>query len=175
MKQINTIGEYAVYQLDKETMSVHVDTVALLADQIPMVRYTKEDMLAESKPGREFYGKWEHSLVVFDQDKPVAIIIGYEREKENNDQYPENSIYISELAVNKNYLRQGIAKKLLKLLLNFNTSFLYLDGKLSFSIQTNSADWNQHVIDLYKSFGFKQTSQKQYDNRTDVVLSLKTN
>jgi len=175
MKQINTIGKYAIYQLDKETMSAHVDTIAILADQIPMVSYTKEDMLAESKPGREFHGKWEHSLVVFDQDKPIAIIIGYEREKEDNNQYPENSIYISELAVDKNYLRQGIAKKLLKLFLDFNTSLLCLDGKLSFSVQTNSADWNRHVIELYKSFGFKQTAQKQYDNRTDVVLILKTN
>ena len=175
MKQINTIGEYAVYQLDKETMSAHVDTIALLADQIPMVSYTKEDMLAKSKPGRKFHGKWEHSLVVFDQDKPMAIIIGYEREKEDNDQYPENSIYISELAVDKNYIRQGIAKKLVKLFLDFNSSFLYLDGKLIFSIQTNSADWNQHVVKLYKSFGFKQVSTKKYDNRTDVVLNLKTN
>lgn len=174
MKQINTIGEYAVCLLDKDTMSAHVDTIALLTDQIPMVSYTKEDMLAESKPGREFHGKWEHSLVVFDQEKPIAIIIGYEREKEDNDQYSENSIYISELAVDKNYFRQGIAKKLVKLFLDFNTSFLYLDGKLTFSIQTNSADWNQHVVKLYKSFGFEQVSTKKYDNRTDVVLNLKT-
>lgn len=175
MKKVNVIGKYDVYQLDKGTASVHVAAIARLADSIPMVSYTEKDILAESKPDRIFHGKWEHSLIVFDKKKPIAIIIGYEREKEDNDQYPENSLYISELSVDENYHRQGIARELVKLFLDFNKFFLYLDGNLTFSIQTNSADWNQHVINLYKSFGFKQVAIKQYENRTDVVLKLKPN
>jgi ribosomal protein S18 acetylase RimI-like enzyme len=175
MKLIKTLGDYSVYLLDEKTASVHANTLASLADSIPMVNYTKEDILAESKPGREYLGKWEHSLIVFDQDKPIAIIIGYERVKENNVEYSENSIYISELAVDQNYQRQRLAKRLIECFLDFNKSFLHLDGNLLFSIQTNSADWNQHVVNLYKSFGFEQVATKQYDNRTDVVLNLKPN
>lgn len=175
MKQINTIGEYVIYQLDKKTAFAHAKTIARLADLIPLVRYTEKEILAESKPGRTFHGKWEHSLIVFDQDNPIAIIISYERKKEGNDQYPENSIYISELAVDENYRRQGLARELIKQFLDFNKSFLHLDGNLLFSIQTNSADWNQHVVNLYKSFGFEQVGTKEYDNRTDVVLKLKLN
>ncbi|MFA5051991.1 MAG: GNAT family N-acetyltransferase [Patescibacteria group bacterium] len=175
MNKINTIGKYDVYKLNKKTAIAHAKTIARLADSIPLVNYTEKKILAESKLSRIFHGKWEHSLVVFDQDKPIAVIIGYEREKENNDQYPQNSIYISELAVDENYQRQGLARELVKMFLDFNKSFLHIDGDLQFSIQTNSADWNQHVINLYKSFGFKQIAAKKYDNRTDVVLKLKPN
>ena len=175
MNKINKFGEYDVCRLNKEAASVHAKTIARLADSIPLVDYTEKEILAESKSSRIYHGKWEHSLIVLDNNKPIAIIIGYERDKEDNDQYPENSIYISELAVDDDYRRQGLARELIKMFLSFNKSFLYLDGKLTFSIQTNSAGWNQHVVNLYKSFGFEQVATKQYDNRTDVVLKLKPN
>jgi ribosomal protein S18 acetylase RimI-like enzyme len=172
MRQIGKINKYNVYLLDKELATRYVKTIATLADSIPLVSYSEDDILSESKKDRMLYGKWNHSLVVFDGDQPVAIIIGYERKAKDNDQYLENSIYISELAVDKNYQRQGIAKKLVELFLESNQKFLYLDGKLIFTIQTNSADWNKHVQNLYKSLGFKQVSTKEYDNRTDVILKL---
>lgn len=175
MKKINAIGKYDVCQLNKKTASHYAKTIAQLADSIPLVTYTEKDVLSESKPGRIFYGKWEHSLIVFDQNKPIAIVVGYEREKEDSDQYPENSIYISELAVDYNYRGHGLARELVKSFLDFNKSFLYLNGDLVFSVQTNSADWNQHVINLYKSLGFEQFATKQYDNRTDIILKLKLN
>ena len=99
--------------------------------------------------------------------------MGYERRKENNEQYPNNTLYISELAVDEMYQGQGLAKKLIRCFLDINQSFLYLTGDVIISVQTNSADWNIKVISLYKSFGFQQISTKQYDNRVDVVLQLK--
>lgn len=170
MKPISTIGQFPVYQMTKEVADTYADQLIDLADTIPLVNFTKEELLSESKKDRVFYSKWDHSLVVFDNDTPIALIIGYERPKEDNDKYPENSIYISELAVDKNYRNQGIAKELISLFLKRSNSFLYLDGRTVFAVQTNSAEWNKHVIKLYESFGFEQTNIKEYDNRTDVIL-----
>src|SRR4030042_3987043 len=156
MNQIGKIIDYPVYVLDKGTAEKFAGEIAGLADQIPLVNYSEKEILAESKGERIFHGKWEHSLVVFNSKKPVAVIIGYERAAENNDQYPENSLYISELAVDENYQRQGIARKLLKIFFEHNKKLIYLEGRMIYSVQTNFADWNNHVRRLYESFGFKQ-------------------
>ena len=172
MNQTGLIEEYKVYQLTYEVLLLHIETITSLVNLIPKVKYTKSDILADSKLDRKFTGKWEHSLVVFDKNKPIAIIIGYERKREDNAQYPENSIYISELVVAKNYQQQGIAKNILKKFLTSNKSFIHLSRNVVFSVQTNSAKWNQRVIDLYKSTGFKTVSEKKYSNRKDVILNL---
>lgn len=173
MKTIDFIKNYPVLRLDKKLATKYSAEIASLADLIPLVNYEEKDILAESKDERIFYGKWEHSLIVFDNKKPIAIIIAYEREKEKNLQYPDNSIYISELAVDKNYQGKGIAKGLLELFFKLITGFLHLNGPLLFTIQTNSAQWNKFVSDLYKSFGFKEFATKKYPNRTDIILRLK--
>lgn len=173
MEYIQKIGDYDVYVLNKEVATTYIDEIMNLVNLIPMVSYSKEDILADSKIERDFLGKWEHSLIVLHNNKPIAIIIGYERKKENNDQYPTNTLYISELAVDEMYQGKGLAKQLIQCFLDINQSFLYLTGDISISVQTNAADWNAKVISLYKSFGFQQISTKQYDNRLDVVLQLK--
>jgi len=172
MKKITEINKFPVYILDKKIATKYAKEIAELADQIPLVNYSEKEILAESKGERIFHGKWERSLIVFDGDMPIAVIIGYEREGEDNGQYPENSLYISELAVDKNYQKQGIARALLKKFLEHNKKFLHLDGRMIYSVQTNFADWNNHVRKLYKSFGFRKVATKKYDNRADVILRL---
>ena len=163
---------YPIAILDKDTASKHAERLGELANQIPQVEYTAEDILAETKGERELLRKWDHSLIVFDGDKTVGFIMGYERKGEGNDQYPDNTIYISELAVDESYQRRGIARQLLESFLekNNHVGLLSLDGDTNYSIQTNSAGWNSHVIELYESFGFKKRATKDYPNRTDVIL-----
>lgn len=172
MRKINSINSYTVFLLNKETAEKYIKEITSLVNKIPLVEYTEENILAEAKEKRIFYGKWEKSLIVFDNDKPIAILIGYEREAEENDLYPENSLYISELAVDKDYRQQGIARELIKIFLDNNKKFFYLYGDIVYSVQTNSADWNNHVKKLYGKFGFRNIGVKEYDNRTDVVLKL---
>lgn len=175
MTTIATIGIYPVCLLDKEIANKNIDAFKQLVDQIPFVHYTKEDVLCENKGERALYAKWEHSLVVYDHEAPIAMLMAYERAKEGNEQYPENSLYISELVVDKEYQRKGIAKKLLEIFfdINIEKGFQILSGPIAFSIQTNSAEWNSHVQRLYQSFGFVQRATKQYDNRTDSVFGWK--
>jgi len=167
-------GGYTLKLLDRKTAEQYVDTLTALVSQIPLVQYTQEEILAEKKSEGEriFYGKWEHSLVLFDQNKPIAVVIAYERKAERNSQYPQNTIYLSELAVDKKYQGKGVARKILEIFFEMNriVGLLYLDGETNFSVQTNFADWNAYVQDLYKSFGFVQRAEKVYPNRTDVVL-----
>ena len=173
MQKIGQINSFPVYTLTREIAEKHVHEIVQMVDSIPLVPYTAKEVLAESKEDREFIEKWKHSLIVFDDEKPVAAIFAYERKAEDTGQYLINSLYISELAVHEAYRKQGIARKLLQIFLDQNAKFLTLDGPFMYSVQTNSADWNQHVIELYQSFGFKKTSTKKYDNRVDVVLCKK--
>ena len=165
---------YTAIPLTRELATSHADALALLASQIPQVEYSPNDILAEQKSDRELLNKWQHSLVVMDGDVPIAFVMGYERRAEGNTQYPTDTLYISELAVAETHQQQGIARSLLQQFFEYNGSvgFLTLDGDLNYSIQTNSAEWNEHVVKLYESFGFKQRAMTEYPNRTDVVLGV---
>ena len=158
MKEIGWINKYKVGLLERTTTLKYISELVEIIDQIPLVNYTEKEVLAETKEDRKFNKKWEHSLIVFDREKPIAVIIGYERESEGNEPYPENTIYISELAVKKDYQKRGIGKKLIRIFLDYNIQrgFLILNGRINFSVQTNSAERNKHVKELYKSFGFKE-------------------
>ena len=150
--------------------TAYLDSILRLINSIPLQTYNWEEVLAESRPDRRFFGKWDHSLIVFDGTKPVAVLIAYERKAEVYPGYWENSIYISELAVDENCRRQGIARQMLKIFFQQSQSFLYLKGKPVYTIQTNSATWNEPVRRLYESFGYKTVATKDYSNRVDVIM-----
>lgn len=172
MAQIVQNAQYDTVALTRDLAQQYITDLTRLANQIPQVEYTEEDILAEQKGNRALLNKWQHSLVIMDANKPIAFIIGYERKAEGNEQYPIDTLYISELSVAENYQNRGVARSLLRAFFEQNNTlgFRSLSGRLNYSLQTNAADWNKYVIDLYKSFGFKQRSTKQYPNRTDVIL-----
>jgi ribosomal protein S18 acetylase RimI-like enzyme len=98
--------------------------------------------------------------------------MGYERASEDSEQYPQNTLYIGELAVESSHQSQGIGRSLLEEFFELNTElgFHSLTGEINFSVQTNTAEWNKAVVSLYESFGFKPRSNKAYPDRTDLVL-----
>ncbi len=173
--QLDSLAPYTLRVLDKQLTEQHLNELVDLLNLIPLVSYTKTDVLAESKGSRVLYGKWDHSLALFDGDKLIAVVIGYEREQEHNPQYPTNCIYISELAVNTQYQRKGVARGLLQAFLHRNATIglKYLTGELLFQVQTNRAESNKPVQKLYKELGFVESARKDYPNRTDMVLSLR--
>lgn len=131
------------------------------------------DLLAEEKPdGRVMHAKWDHTYEITDDGKVVGFIMGYERKAEPNSYYPENTVYLSELAVDPNYQHQGYAHKLINKFLSdaIHQGFSELEGEVNFSVQTNSAAWNEPVRRLYEQFGFHEIGKKEYDNRTDIVM-----
>lgn len=168
------VNDHEPKPLSRELAEQYADKLAALADQIPGVSYTTETVLAETKGERQLLGKWDHSLVVMESQTPIGLVIGYERQAEGNEQYPENTLYISELAVDEGYRKRGIAQHLLTRFIQKTSQrgFLHIPGQLNYSVQTNSEDWNQHVINLYKSFGFRERARKHYLNRTDIVLGV---
>jgi ribosomal protein S18 acetylase RimI-like enzyme len=168
---------YTTSLLTQEVAEKHAAQLALLASQIPQVEYNSEDILADQKGERNLHNKWDHSLVVIDGNKPAAFVMGYEREAENNLQYPNNTLYVSELAVVKTHQEKGLARWLLGQFFEHNNKagFKTLEGELNYSIQTNAAGSNAHVVKLYKSFGFTERAEKEYPNRTDIVLGVTAN
>jgi ribosomal protein S18 acetylase RimI-like enzyme len=161
---------YAIYPLTRQIAARHVEAVLHFLNDIPMKTYTWEEVLAESRPDRKYYGKWDHSLIAFDRHKPIAVLIAYERETEAHPCYRDNSIYISELAVDKSYRRKGIAKQMLDLFFRRSSRFLHLEGEPVYTIQTNAAAWNEPVKKLYEACGYKTVGTKKYPDRNDVIM-----
>lgn len=174
--KIHSVHNFKVYQLTKNLAEKYLEDIISALDLIPEVDpHTPEDVLSENSRGRILHAKWDHSLIVLTTDGAFAgLLIGYERESEENEQYPSHSIYISGLAVSKNFQGKGLGKFILQTWINQckEERFIELDGKLRLSVQTNKESWNIHVQKLYESFGFKKISEKQYGNRSDNVYSL---
>lgn len=141
---------------------------------IPGVNYRPQDVTATKKDdGRVLHAKWKHSHAAFVDELPVGVLMAYEREAEGSEIYPENTLYLSELAVTKNYRGQGIAKLLLAQVIGQAVergNFHKLRGPLNFSLQTAAVLANERAQRLYRSFGFKDVGYKDYDNRSDVVM-----
>jgi ribosomal protein S18 acetylase RimI-like enzyme len=163
---------YESLDLTHDFAEAHADELVILADTIPLISHTSQDILGETKGDRKLYAKWLHGLVVVKDLETVGFVAAYERAAENNEQYPQNTLYISELAIAEAHRRQGIATALMQLFFQKNDALglTVLSGDLNYSLQTNSAIWNKPVIDLYKSLGFKERATKQYEDRTDLIL-----
>lgn len=172
----NFAPSHTLHILTKELAQSHAAALAALADQIPLVTYTVAEILAESKPGRPFYGKWDRSLLLTDTEGAVrGFIAGYERAADGSAQYPEPSVYISELAVHPDHQGRQLGRKLVETFIAHNESIgmvQHPDAELRFTIQTNADEaLNGHVIRLYQSLGFSEIARKPYDNREDLVMS----
>lgn len=176
MKEITIYQEFKVYKLTRALAKEFIADIVIALDLIPQAdKHTATEVLADKRGERVFYAKWDHSFVMLnDGGDFVAVIIGYERESENNNQYPDNCIYLSELAVAAKFQKRGIGKFLCQLWIDYNKriGFQMLKGDLKFCVQTNNSDWNIHVQRLYESFGFQKTGKKQYGKRTDNIYSI---
>jgi ribosomal protein S18 acetylase RimI-like enzyme len=176
MKSLYQLQQFSIYKLTYELAQKYVADICTALDLIPEVdRHNPEQILASKKGDRVLYSKWQHSLIALtEQGEFAGVVIGYERKSEGNEQYPENCIYLNDLAVAANYQKKGLGKFIVQSWLDFNTKtgFLDLDGQLRFCVQTNSSDWNVHVQRLYESFGFTKISSKLYGNREDNVYVL---
>ncbi|OEU67930.1 MAG: hypothetical protein BA863_18225 [Desulfovibrio sp. S3730MH75] len=170
----NTLpGNYTISLLDEESAKRNADEIAKLADSIPLVTYSTVDVLASNQGGRRFIDKWLFSHWIKHNDTPVGMIIGYYRKADGGPNYPSDSVYISELAIAKTHQQRGLAKALITTFLvnaRKHQRIRSLKGQLRFTVQTNSAVWNQHVQKLYESFGFQKRRIKKYDNRTDWIM-----
>lgn len=175
MKFLENYKNFSLYSLDKETAEKYQNEILEMLNLIPKANYKFSDIVAEKKGERNFFEKWNHSLIVFDRIKniPVGILIGYEREKESNCLYKENCFYINEIAINPNYQGYGIGKYLMEYFIKSKKDFLSLSGDLIFKIQTEDSFENKKVIDFYKSLGFKEIGKKEYPSKFDLVLELK--
>ena len=176
MNNVASYKEFEIYPLNPTLAKKHMPDILSALDLIPKVdNHSEDDILLEKSGERIFHAKWEHSCIALTSNGDFAgIVIGYEREREGNAQYPDNSIYISGFAISSTYQKKGLGKFLIKTWLEYNEKkdFLEINGTLKFTVQTNNAEWNNHVQKLYESFGFRKTSEKNYGNRTDNVYSL---
>ncbi len=176
MIPVFTFNEFNIFPLTAKIAEKYVSEICDALNQIPLVDpHTSDQILATSKPERTFHAKWEHSLIALDQNKEFAgVLMSYEREAEGNEQYPDNSIYLSDFAIASKHQKKGLGKFMIQSWLKRSSEigFTKLKGPLHFSIQTNNADWNQHVQKLYETFGFKKIATKIYGNREDNVYRL---
>lgn len=165
-------NKYKVFLLSKELCIEKIEEIVNLLKLIPYSNYTKDDILAEKKEDRVLYGKWEHSLIMMDSDEIVGILIGYEREKEENDLYGDNCFYINEIAVSRKYKGKELGKYLLNYFIESVKEYKYLKGEIKIRIQTTNSKENKKVIELYERVGFKKVGIKKYLLKEDIVLEI---
>lgn len=170
-ESVGQFGSYKFVVLGKEFASQHAQEIARLLNFIPLVQYSVEDALVESKGDLFFRCKWELSLAAMTGKTLAGVIMGYER-RADGIEYLKNSIYISELAIAPEHQRKGVARALLALFIKRVRSrgLIMIEGPTILTVQTNSAPWNRHVQMLYESFGFKKVSTKTYANRVDWIM-----
>jgi GNAT superfamily N-acetyltransferase len=175
-QSIASFKQFKIYLLTKALATEYSDEITKSLDQIPLVgKHIKENLLSDFKGEKMLHGKWQHSLIAVDDNEIFAgVVIGSEREKENNIWYSKNSIYINDFAVSPKFQKLGLGKFLIKAWVAYNKSvgFVELQEELRFTVQTNSAEWNNHVHKIYESTGFKKFATKPYDNRVDNVYIL---
>lgn len=157
----------SIERLTPEFVAENIERFVELANLIPEVTYTANELLAEAKSdGRVLTDKWKHSYVLCEGGKIVGFIMGYHRAAEGNDQYPIDSLYMSELAVDPTEQGKGYGKQLVA---HYLGDALGSETK-DFTLQTNAAERNESVRKLYESFGFVVDGLKQYGNRQDVIM-----
>lgn len=173
---IASFKQFKIYLLTKELATQYSEEIIKSLDKIPLVEnHTKEQLLSDFKGEKILHGKWKHSLVAVDNNGIFAgVVIGFEREKEDNVWYPKNCIYINDFAVSPEFQKLGLGTFLIKTWVKYNTviGFLELSGELRFIVQTNAAAWNKSVHKIYESVGFRKFATKPYPNRTDNVYLL---
>lgn len=166
------IKNYKFCKLTKKICIEKGEKILELLKTIPNSNYKLEDLFLEKKGERILYGKWEHSLVVLDDENVVGVLIGYEREKESEGVYIDNCFYVNEIAVSKKYKGQEIGKSLLEMFIQKVKKYNYLDGELKIRIQTTNSEDNKKVIELYKKVGFKEKGIKKYPLKEDIILEI---
>ena len=164
MQKVSQINNFPVFLLDKEAAQKYQQQITDIWNLIPLSNHGIEDILKEESGGKPYIGKWQHSLVVLSEDEKdvVAFIVGYERQAEDNEQYPKDSLHLKSISVSTDYQKQGVGRKLVDIWLDYNQKLGYQDlgGDFIFSVQTNSADWNEHVQKFYESFGFQKNQHQ---------------
>lgn len=165
-------NKYNICLLSKELCIEKIDEIVNLLKLIPNSNYTRDAILAEKKGERVLYGKWEHSLILMDRDEIVGILIGYEREKEENNLYRDNCFYINEIAISRKYKGKELGKHLLNYFIESVKEYKYLKGEIKIRIQTTNSKENRKVIELYRSVGFKKIGIKKYPLKEDIVLEI---
>lgn len=173
----NVIQPVIIEKLDSEQARRQIIRLTELISLIPEVEYISDDVIRVEKPdGRQMHDKWEHSYVATaeGEDKILGVIFGYKRGTENSELYPHDTFYIAEIAVDPAVQGRGIARRLLT---RYHQDSIKEaeDLGIGFSVQTNSAQWNEGVKKLYELFGYTVVGQKVYDNRVDFVMRASAN
>lgn len=167
---MNTIS---IVPLTEKFAISHEAHLNLLRSLIPDVTPHPENLLKLSDANRVYHAKWRHSFVALDGDKPVGILIAYERNIDKH--YPNPTLYIAEIAIEESYRNHKIGSELIQKVIYQakQHEFYELLGIKTLSVQTNNEEKNRNVQAFYEKFGFVQIGMKSYDNRTDRIYSLK--
>jgi inosine/xanthosine triphosphate pyrophosphatase family protein/GNAT superfamily N-acetyltransferase len=146
-------------------------TKALLAihDQIPHVRWSPAELLAEDEERALAHdARWQMSAVVRRGREPVALLIAYLRGAD--DRHPLESAYAHRLAVRKDWQRRGVGSALMKLAVSWY--FTSLPWLLTVTTQTNDEPGNSGVLEFYEKLAFRRSYPVLYPDKRDVLLEF---
>ena len=157
--------------LDERGARQAAGPIASLLDQVPLVTWTEEDVIADHRPSEELIGKWELSRVATNDGAVVGVLLSHVR-RAAPPWYPRPVCYLAGLAVSSHLQGLGIGRQLVEGWVQdaATSPLLVAHAVEELAVQTNAADWNERVQKLYERAGFAVTGSKTYSNRTDVVM-----
>jgi len=162
--------------LSKDFARVWADELLRIKNLIPTPPWTKDILLNDSwADGKYGKGKWERSWVALLNEQIVGLTLCWEKPAEEGTLYTTNSLYIQSMAVDTPWQRKGVGWQMVARVLDDarERGLLYLNtpNPMLVTTQTNSADWNQGVINFYIKCGFRIIGATEIHDRTDVVLA----
>lgn len=162
-----------IVTLTKAVAQTYASDFTALLNLTPLLFFADADFLADDREGVELKGRWERSLAMVHESKGVGLITAYERPSEPESDYTESSVFIDGFSIDQNWQHKGFGRKLLYqfLVRNIQIPLKYLMGKLRFTTQVNSADWNHKAIELFETYGFTRLATVEYENRQELILT----
>lgn len=174
--------EVTILPLTKRFAIAHVKELLFIKNRIPTPLWTEEIFLNDGwgtldEEGRHRYGKgkWARSWVALIGDEIVGLVLCWEKPGEEGTVLPDSSLYLQSMAVAEGFERRGIGRLLVEQVLadaRWN-GLLFIDApeRLGVTTETNSAEWNEGVVNFYLACGFEIIGTATIADRTDVVLA----
>lgn len=160
---------YDVQPLTPRLVLEHGDALVTIHNEIPLVTWTVEDLLADvdpRDPTRPYIGKWELSQIVLHEGEPVAIMLAFLRG--SSGRHPLEALYLHRFATRPDHRRNGLAWTVVTHC--FSWGFAALPWLRAATLQTNDTPENQGVIELYRRMGFETVYHVPYADKVDVLM-----
>ena len=156
-----------VSTLTRAVARSHAAELVRIHSLIPLVNWSEEDLLSDRIGEREFYHKWDLSLIVMrNPADPVGFLVSYLRPADSN--LGSISVYMHRMAIIAVLQRRGIGRRIISEYLRRVFESVPVDYV---TLQTNDTPENIGLVEFYESLGFTKAKRVSYPEKVDWLMA----